>query len=61
MGVHITKKSLGGFLDHFHLLLMGILKQIIYNKLIVQSKIENPHNNQTMIFNISYHDFYNLC
>jgi hypothetical protein len=45
----------------FHLPLMGILNQIFYNKLIVQSTIENPHNNQTMTLNISYHDFYGLC
>ena len=40
--------------------LMGIFNQILYNKLIVQSTIKNPHKNQTMVFNISYHNFYGL-
>ena len=46
--------------DPFHLPLTGIFYCTLYNKLIVQSTIKNPHKNQTMIFNISYHNFYGL-
>ena len=47
-------------LDPFHLPLTRIFNCTLYNKLIVQSMITNPHKNQTMIFNISYHNFYGL-
>ena len=46
--------------DPFHLPLMGIFNRTLYNKFIVQSTIKNPHKNQTMVFNISYHNFYGL-
>ena len=53
-------KSMVLFNDPFHLPLTGIFNGTLYNKLIVQSMIKNPHKNQTMIFNIFYRNFYGL-
>ena len=48
------------YVEYRGLFLMGIFNGTLYNKLIVQSTIKNPHKKQTTVFNISYHNFYDL-